>query len=169
MNNVLIIDDLLTHEECDEIIEKYSPQFGELLEPPRNFKFVDIPPDNTFVYNKGIELIRAYQEKFPAINLTKDMWRLEYFKFKEFPAGKHYDSWHQEHTIDNPHRIACVIVYLSDHNCGTEFFHGDTVLSKKGRGVIFPTFWTHTHKGQICPDNKSRFIMNAYVNLFAKQ
>lgn len=30
---------------------------------------------------------------------------------------------------------------------------------------LFPAFWTHTHRGQLCPDNKLRYVMSAYVTL----
>ena len=52
--------------------------------------------------------------------------------------------------------------YLSDHNCGTEFYNGCMVKSVKGRSLLFPPYWTHAHKGQPCPDNKERYILSAY-------
>ena len=33
---------------------------------------------------------------------------------------------------------------------------------------MFPAFWTHTHRGQPCPENKYRYILSAYVNLIDK-
>ena len=67
--------------------------------------------------------------------------------------------------LTNEPRILSILVYLSNHNCGTEFYNGKVIKSVKGRALIFPAFWTHTHKGQPCPDNKYRYILSAYVNL----
>jgi len=56
------------------------------------------------------------------------------------------------------------MIYLTEHNCGTEFFNGDYIKSEIGRLVIFPSYFTHTHRGQKCPNNKTRYIITGYVN-----
>ena len=39
-----------------------------------------------------------------------------------------------------------------------------TIMSVKGRATLFPAYFTHTHKGHICPEKKDRYIITGYVN-----
>jgi hypothetical protein len=109
-------------------------------------------------------LIIEYKKQFPTIDLTSDQWNVSYFNFKWFKPGYSFNHWHCEHTKKDPLRILGLQIYLSDHSCGTEFHTPScTIESKKGRAVVFPTFWTHVHRGQICPENKDRFLLSSYI------
>jgi len=112
---------------------------------------------------KGV--VDLYTKQFPEMSITPSQWGFDKpFLIKKFLPGKAFDVWHCEHGYTEPQRIACAIIYLSDHNCGTEFYDGSVVLSKKGRLMVFPTFWTHMHRGQVCPDNKDRYIISGYIS-----
>ena len=76
-------------------------------------------------------------------------------------------TFHSEQSIEDP-RVLSILVYLSDHNCGTEFYNGFTIKSVKGRAMVFPPYWTHAHKGQPCPDKKFRYILSAYATFERK-
>jgi hypothetical protein len=164
MKNVLILDNVLTNDECDLLINESRSKIHTELPSPWNYSYYDFPIEHTTTFKLGQHLISKYAELFPEINLTFNKWYLEHFKIKEFKPGNYYDDWHSEQGFNLP-RIASILVYLSDHNCGTEFYNKHVVMSKKGRAMIFPAFWTHTHRGQPCPENKSRFIMSSYVLL----
>ena len=60
-------------------------------------------------------------------------------------------------------KILGLMIYLSTHKEGTEFYSGEVIKSEKGKAIIFPAFWTHLHKGQKC--SKDRFIVGGYFNL----
>ena len=166
MNNILIIDDVLTSEECDSLILESKSLMKDELPPPRNYLYYDFPKDHKINSKLGTLLVNAYLNLYPELNLTFEKWQLEHFRIKEFKPGKFYDFWHSEQGFHVP-RIVGILVYLSDHHCGTEFYDRQVVLSKKGRALIFPAFWTHTHRGQPCPENKSRFVMSSYINLLS--
>lgn len=169
MDNVLVIDDALTLDQCDLLISKYSSvTVDEELNTALNYRHVDIPEyrDDPTLSTVSQNVVAKYIEFFPTINMTKDRWFLDLWRFKHFPPDHAFSTWHSEHAISHPYRIASVMLYLSDHNCGTEFFSTkEVIMSKKGRAVLFPAFWTHTHRGQLCPDKKDRFIMTSYINL----
>jgi hypothetical protein len=164
MNNICIIDKSLSNEECDLLINEFSPKLQESLKAPWNYSFYDTPLDNKILQKLAYNIIEIYKKKYPEVNYTHEKWSMKKFRFKVFEPGDYYDILHSEQSSKNA-RILSILIYLSDHNCGTEFYDGTMVKSVKGRSLIFPAFWTHAHKGQPCPDKKRRFILSAYATL----
>ena len=72
---------------------------------------------------------------------------LREIRFKHWKPNKFFDNWHSEHGSETPNRILNFMIYLSTHECGTKFFDGNYIKSKKGRLAIFPSYFTHTHRG----------------------
>ena len=163
MNNLLVIDNALTDDQCDLLIAEADGKMNDSFGPPRNYSYYEFPATHQLCVNVGSAIVNEYIKKYPEINSTFDPWEVDHFRLKRFDPGQHYEVWHCEHSIRNPFRLAACILYLSDHNCGTEFMTGEMVKSKKGRAIMFPAFWTHFHRGQLCPDHKTRFIMSFYL------
>jgi hypothetical protein len=170
MNHTLIIDNFLTEEQCDFFINILENNEKKKYEYPLNYLRCDL---NNLHKEKFIEnykcdiygnIVSLYVKTFPEVNLTVDKWKMSNFMLKKFLPGEFFEVWHSEHNSKNQ-RIACVLIYLSDHSCGTEFYTKEVIMSKKGRLLVFPTYWTHTHRGQPCPQNKDRYIMSAYFNV----
>lgn len=164
MEKTLIIDNALTQAECDYLINESTPLMGDELPSPWNYRFYDFPLYHSLNIKLGNFIVSEYVNRYPEINYTYNTWYLEHFRIKVFRPGKYYDDWHSEQGYHIP-RIASVLVYLSDHDSGTEFYNGEVILSKKGRAAIFPAFWTHAHRGHPCPQQKERFIMTSYIVL----
>jgi hypothetical protein len=165
MNYVDITDNALSDTECNFLIKEYTPKIKKSLKAPHNYSYLDI--ESELVDRLSKKLIDEYVKKYPAINLTFDKWSVGKFTFKKFKPGSFYNAFHSEQSINDP-RVLSILIYLSNHNCGTEFFNGFVVQSIKGRAMLFPPYWTHTHKGQPCPDKKPRYILSAYAT-FDKQ
>ena len=166
-NFKLTVNNFLTQEECDTIIEKYDSLSTPGEDSHLNYEKYDIINDDNLanILNKRLPVITdMYKQIYPEINHTGSFWRLTNLRFKKYNPGKSYDTWHSEHSIRNPHRILNVIIYLSEHNCGTEFYNGETIFSEVGKITIFPSYFTHTHRGQKCPENKTRYILTGYYN-----
>ena len=163
----LTVNDFLTQEECDSIINQYDSVSTPGEDKHLNYDKFDITSDDNLfgILNKRLPTITdMYKQMYPEIDYTGSFWQLTNLRFKKYSPGKSYDRWHSEHSIRNPHRILNVIIYLSDHYCGTEFYNDETIFSKKGRITIFPSYFTHTHRGQKCPENKPRYILAGYYN-----
>ena len=167
MDNLLILEDVLSKDECDNLIKSNTDLIVEDLHSYHNYEFKDLDEwynDELFVRITD-KIIEDYKIKFPSINMTPFAWHLTSWRFKHFPKDHAFNAWHCEHSGRNPFRIACILVYLSDHDCGTEFYaNGEVVKSKAGRAIIFPAAWTHMHRGQYCPEKKDRYIMSAYID-----
>ena len=169
-NFILVLNNFISEKECNDIINKYSPQE---IETPEGYKHtgydsVTINKDSSFIKNiiiKIEEAISLYIEHYPVINWTPDKWRLNKLIFKHFKKNKSFNYFHSEHSRDYPHRILNIMIYLSTHKCGTEFHDGLLILSHIGRLIIFPSYFTHTHKGQVCPEKKDRYLLGGYYEI----
>ena len=172
MNNTLVLDGVLSIEQCESLIKEGTASMVDSeLAGVMGYRWSEFD-QNTHPIIAPITsaLTQEYVKHFPAINLTQTQWYTGKWRFKHFPPGYHFASWHSEHCFAHPYRIGCIIFYLSDHNCGTEFYSTrEVITSKAGRAVIFPTSWTHTHRGQLCPDKKDRYIMSTYMYLTDKK
>jgi hypothetical protein len=81
-----------------------------------------------------------------------------------------YHHWHSEVCADDQncetlHRALFFILYLNDVGEGgeTEFFYqGTKVAPKKGRIILSPAGFTHTHKGHI-PVSDEKLIVTSWV------
>ena len=162
MNFVMIEDNFLKVAECNTLIKKYKDKTNKQT-LNEHVSYCDYTiTDEKDLYNKSKKLINKYIKKYPSLNKSLT-WGMRRFNFKHFPPGYSFDKWHCEHDLKYPHRILCCQVYLTNHNCGTEFYDpNETVMSKAGRAVVFPAFWTHIHRGQVCPDNKDRYLLANY-------
>lgn len=169
IDNLLVLDNVLSKNQCETLISLGSAKLnnsdlasylGYEYYEWKNWKIDPIIRPLTDL------IVQEYRNKFPAIECTATLWGIGDWRLKHFPPGYAFNKWHHEHDYSNPTRIACILVYLSDHDCGTEFLStGEVIKSVAGRAIMFPTSWTHTHRGQVCPDNRSRYIMSAYAYL----
>lgn len=167
---ILIKDDILNKNECEIIINYFKNKTDEKVINGINyalFKEDDYKILN-FLEFKIKLLFDEYIKIYPQLKYTKEGFIANEFRFKHFKPGNFFKDWHSEHSIENNKRLLCLQIYLSNHNCGTEFYNGQTILSKEGRAMMFPAYFTHTHRGQICPDNKDRYILGGYANFFEK-
>lgn len=73
------------------------------------------------------------------------------FNIQKYSPGGHFIRWHSERTsILTSERQLAWMTYLNDQESGgeTEFLHfGIKIKPKKGLTLIWPSDWTHTHRG----------------------
>ena len=62
-------------------------------------------------------------------------------------------------------RLLVFMTYLNDvDDGGTDFLYQNlTTQAKKGKTIIWPAEWTHTHKGQIS-EKKEKYIETGWYN-----
>ena len=162
-NYIFIQDNFLNDIECDKLIDYYHKNKDKIV-TKNNYIFCNMQP-NKFFKKKLSKISSMYIEKYPEANITFDKWYLEELRIKHFKPKNSFDNWHSEHQVSTPLRMLALQIYLSSHKCGTEFYRYKTIISKKGRLAIWPAYFTHTHKGQVCPDNLNRFILSGYYRL----
>ena len=171
LNHVLIIDSFLTPKECNKIIKMYAPLKFRVLGDHSGYEDwgVNITSEKLkFLFKKLEKATLKYRKKFPEVNYLSKI-TLRECRIKLFRPGKHFANWHADHDPEAPTRILGLMIYLSDHQCGTQFFNGDVVRSKQGRLIIWPSSFTHTHRGQKCPENKNRYLFSGYYTYIITQ
>ena len=164
---VYVKDNMLSKKDCDNIIKTCDKSLLKSKDY-QGYEYYDIKIMNLwkFLVDKSNLIIKDYLSKFPELDLINDTFALSNVRFKKFNKGKSFGDWHSEHCMDYPNRLLNIMYYLSDHNCGTEFYDGEVVKSKTGRAIVFPSYFTHTHKGQVCPDGKTRYILTGYFEFY---
>lgn len=167
MNNfILIKDNILNKNECELIINYFKNKTkSESVNGINYAPFEEKDYINFIFLRDRVKLLfDEYLKLYPQLNFVKDKWLLNDFRFKHFKPNNYFKNWHSEHSAETNKRLLCLQFYLSDHNCGTEFYDGFTVFSKLGRALLFPAYFTHTHRGQLCPEFKDRYILGGYAN-----
>ena len=163
-NYILTIDNFLNERECDELINYYYSNKNKTVVKKCGYTACDVELSDLF--NKKINKIPSlYINKFPEADITEDKWYLRELRIKYFKPGDSFNNWHSEHKINSPLRMLALQIYLSTHKCGTKFYNHKTIQSKKGRLAVWPAYFTHTHKGEVCPDNLDRFVFSGYYTL----
>ncbi len=165
---ILTKNNAFSEQECDEIINTHKEN-GVFDNERTGYSFVDLNV-NKFKYASNINyLLDEYVKQYPEAGKTTSVWSLTDMRFKHFKPGDSFSHWHSENSMTYPHRVLAMQIYLSNHNCGTEFSgYNKTIMSVKGRAVLFPAYFTHTHKGNICPEKKDRYIVTGYINFVRK-
>jgi hypothetical protein len=109
--------------------------------------------------------IDNYVEKFDALeNFNKFV--SEGYNLQKYEPGEGFHEWHCERGNPNTSlRMLVWMVYLSDlDNGGTEFKYQNHIeKSEKGKLLIWPTDWTHTHRGQISRTDEKYILTGWYT------
>ena len=168
-------NNLLTKDECDKIIDwSFSNRpMDEGITKTEGYSCVTffekdlIELPQLYSLQRSIaELKNLYIKEYPELNEYVSPWALDYVRIKWWIPGDHYSVWLSEHSPEEQQtliRVAQFLIYLSDNDAYTHFKRHDSVKSKCGCGIMFPAYYTHTHKGSICKKGLDRFIASGYL------
>ena len=115
-----------------------------------------------------MNIVTKYVEKYNLTNMVdlalKETWNIQHYKPNEGFFG-----WHCERTFYTSHQRALVFMtYLNDVTDGGETeFYWQKVKTKpiKGKTVIWPTDFTHLHRGIPSP-TQHKYIATGWMNYF---
>lgn len=123
---------------------------------------------NSYV-NSLQKVLNVYMDKYPkckasAFNIQEGI------NVQHYIPGGGFKIWHSERTTYNKPSSARYLVfmtYLNDVTDGgeTEFYHQKLLVKpKKGLTLIWPTDWTHTHRGLVSP-TQDKYIVTGWYSL----
>ena len=106
---------------------------------------------------------QEYVKKYPTLeeyNLQQLIINLQCTK-----PGEGYHLWHCENTGGYGSRVCATAMFLNDDFEGgeTEFLHQSRRIEpKRGRIIVFPTTYTHVHRGNPPLDGK-KYILTSWL------
>ena len=111
----------------------------------------------------GLKNYCARYDHFGVLGI-KEAWNIQYYKPKEG-----YLNWHCERSCyQSDQRALVFMTYLNDVNDGgeTEFYYQKRkVKAVKGKTLIWPTDFTHLHRGIVSP-TEHKYIATGWFNFF---
>lgn len=119
-------------------------------------------------YNTELQkCLNKYTKKYPEINgnLAGFSSAIEEYNIQKYKPKKGFYAWHTERINKNTsNRVLVFMTYLNDvKNGGTEFkYQKIKTQAKKGLTLIWPTDFTHTHRGVIA--NQTKYIITGWFN-----
>jgi prolyl 4-hydroxylase len=117
-------------------------------------------------YNDELKLcVEKYMNRYIE---TKELYApyssiVENCNIQKYLAGEGFYKWHCE-RVNNSKRCLVFMTYLNDvDKGGTEFKYQKIITkAKKGLTLIWPSDFTHTHRGQIA--NQTKYILTGWFN-----
>jgi prolyl 4-hydroxylase len=108
----------------------------------------------------------AYINKFKYCNEYSTFGIVEPINIQYYPPYiGNFKKWHTERHHKNCDRHLVFMTYLNNVNTGgeTEFYHQKISIKPiKGKTLIWPADWTHTHRGNSSPEEK--YIITGWLN-----
>lgn len=180
---ILEDEEFLTARECDEVVQYFEfldkNGFTATRKEPAHDK--SDKQISLHIANYDLNANVVYKDVF-----LKKFWDSAYPQFAKkfsvlsnFPShsihallvqkteiGQGYHIWHNEDTgVQNTNRLLTFVCYLNDVDEGgeTEFlYYPKRVKPKKGKLVLFPGSFTHTHRGNP-PISNTKYIITGWV------
>jgi hypothetical protein len=113
-------------------------------------------------------IVEIYKKKYPMCNAYAAWEIIETVNIQHYKPNEGYFVWHTERTstvAPNCNRHLVFMTYLNDVNDQgeTEFYHQELkVKPKKGLTLIWPSDWTHTHRGITSPTEEKYLFTGWY-------
>ena len=104
------------------------------------------------IYKSLIEnIIHLYEKKYPEVEEFSKFGMGESCQIQYYKSGEGFKKWHFERSSRAENRCLVFMTYLNDvPDGGTHFKYQDlTTPAEKGLTLLWPTDFSHTHKGQI--------------------
>ena len=109
-----------------------------------------------------------YVKKYSILNTIKPHTLSSVYRLQKTEIGGGYHNWHCEvSSINFSSRIAAWSIYLNDVDEGgeTEFlYYPMRIAAKAGTLCIFPSGYTHTHRGNP-PISNEKYILTSWIDL----
>jgi prolyl 4-hydroxylase len=111
------------------------------------------------------KVLSVYKQKYKYSDIRQHYYYVEAVNIQKYPIGGGFKKWHYEESgvFLDLHRHLVYMTYLNDvEDGGTDFlYQNKTIKAEKGKTIIWPAGWTHTHKGQIS-NTKVKYIVTGW-------
>jgi len=178
-DNIFIIDNVITDELCDKIIEQIN--IGDTVSEDWSVKFNNVICDGMSVTQIKDEKVRKEIDDaiFKVINTSVKVLRLfeincsgdTGYTLRKItgPTRMHMDGidpYPGSKSTDNSFRVASIIIALNGDYEGGEFNFPQQkrkIKLKKGQLICFPPYWTHPHGTNPLINGTVRYTINTWL------
>ena len=181
MNNFILESSMKDLSICDGLIKlhKNSPHkapgtFSGIVDVNRKHSTDVFLSENKLSLKYFSELynsVNEYVEKYSYSN-SYGRWKInEHVNIQHYSPGGGFYVWHAERThnkMPQVYRHLVFMTYLNDVEDGgeTEFFYQNVKFKpQKGKTLIWPADWTHTHRGITSP-TQEKYIITGWFSYF---
>jgi len=170
---------------CDQVISYYDKHeekqkkgafgIGNINLELKNRNDISISPQElnlkgNEIYNEYFaalfECYKDYNNQWPFLASIVSNLEIGSFNIGKYIAGEHFQKIHTERaSLGTLHRLLAFMTYLNDVEDGgsTYFSHYDLEIKpQKGLTIIWPSEWTHAHKGNIV-NTGSKYIITGHM------
>ena len=156
--------------------QEVDPSLPSKLEKDSDMYFFENEPD-LIVLERNVVILREFneitwkcyaklKEKYGFLDTLGLHKMSESIKIQKYEPGQGYHVWHCEaDNMINCRRMLVSVLYLNTVEEGgeTEFLYQNMRVSPvQGTLVLFPTYWTHPHRGNP-PLKGNKYIMNTWL------
>jgi len=110
--------------------------------------------------------VREYEHRYERVRKLSQYGVKGGCNIQKYKPGEGFYDWHDErNAILTQDRCLVWMTYLNDvPDGGTEFMYQKiTSPAKKGLTLIWPSDWTHTHRGQVS-NTHTKYIITGWFN-----
>tara|TARA_R110000787_G_scaffold69274_1_gene154312 strand:- start:57 stop:692 length:636 start_codon:yes stop_codon:yes gene_type:complete len=136
----------------------------DLYMPPQ---YKEYPFDGYRYYLQ--KCLEEYMKRYPEVDHNFKFDIYESYNLQKYPPGGGFKRWHFENSMgpETYQRVLVFMTYLNDvPDGGTAFkFQNLNTKAEKGLTLIWPTIWTHTHKGIISTTSEKQIVTGWYHSL----
>ena len=116
-------------------------------------------------FDKLKNIMNEYVKIYPYSSDLQKGFSCSGFKIQKYLPNEGFFKWHfEEDGGGDDQRHLVFMTYLNDvDNGGTEFLYQDKKIeAKKGKTLIWPAGWTHTHRGVISKKDVKYIVTGWY-------
>lgn len=170
--NHFMLEQYIDTSLCEEIIEEFNMHVSRWSDSTRNYWLVssdNMRRDLVERYETEVcKVISQYRDTFfEAFEGFESMTLEKPYNFQKYTPGNHYSTWHCENNGKKQFekRVFAFMTYLNTVEDGgeTEFLYQKwKVTPKKGKTLVWPAYFTHTHRG-LPAKNELKYIITGWV------
>ena len=163
---IAVYDDVYTEDQCKELIsyidklEYNSILINEAEKTDGNIEHFTLNMSHEYdlpawswvganINDNMQKCVNHYLKEFKP--LGNNRFLINDFKIKKIPEGCGFHNWHfEDNNIQNANRYFVIQIYLNEEFEGGEteyLYFNKRIKPKRGRLIIFPCAFTHTHRG----------------------
>lgn len=173
-------NNVLNKDTCEDFIytfeasqNLYTTNFEDSTKKSTDIMFSQdiykLPEWNSLIDSMIISLdegLKEYVEKFEVLN-HMNSFSLSTFNMQKYNPSEGFYGWHCERNGNKKYinRMLVWMIYLNDvKDGGTEFlYQNHKVEAEQGKLLIWPSDWTHTHRG-IISNQQTKYILTGWYS-----